>query len=232
MSKADVINKTADVPLSASDPEPFVVRSITPSLGVNTAWQQEQNKPLQLPAFQGVQQISQMALMFTLWSRVEQYLYGEMQVVPLSNAREEKKHLGILRESETSIICLLCLLNNEPYSAGRLVDAMIGQEATADQRGNARKRLVSRTLPVIADRYGLLQYNEKNTGNLREYRIGRSASLVEFAEAHLVTGVQQICNSEITLPDNINESSVSETENESLHKQTGNQIKVQSGELI
>ncbi len=182
------------------DQNPFVVRPISASLGVNTAWQQESDQPLELPAFQGVQQITQMALMFTLWSRVEDYLYGDCKVAPLATGQLEKKHLAILRESETSIICLLCLLNNEPYTAGGLVDAMIGQAATADQRGNARKRLVKRTLPVIADRYGLLQYRENNKGNLREYSIGRSARLAEFAERHLATGVEQIVNSEFTRP--------------------------------
>jgi hypothetical protein len=136
--------------------------------------------------------------MFTLWARVEPYLYGECELQPLANGKEETRQLGILRESETSILCLLCLINNEPYSAGRLVDAMIGQAATADQRGNARKRLINRTLPVIADRYGLLQYREHKQGNLKEYRITRSARLAAFAEHHLATGVEQIIGGEFT----------------------------------
>ena len=136
--------------------------------------------------------------MFTLWARVEDYLYGECELPPLENNKEEKRQLSVLRESETSILCLLCLLNNEPYSAGRLVDAMIGQSVSADQRGNARKRLIKRTLPVIADRYGLLQYRENNQGNLKEYSITRSSRLAVFAETHLATGVQQIMGGEFT----------------------------------
>lgn len=215
MPKSAVIEETPDLMRShgpgqlhthrpseqQTDPDSFLVRPITASLGVNTAWQQEADQPLELPSFQGVQQITQMALMFTLWSRVEDYLHGDCEVVPLTAKRDEKKNLAILRESESSIICLLCLLNNEPYTAGGLVDAMIGQAATVDQRGNARKRLINRTLPVIADRYGLLQYRENNKGNLREYSIGRSARLAEFAESYLASGVEQIVNSEFTRPD-------------------------------
>lgn len=188
------------VPPDQTRPEADIrtVRPISASLGVNEAWQAEQPAPLEVPAYRGVRQISQMALMFTLWSRVEGYLYGDCQIEQLAILKDEKKHLGILRESETSVICLLCLLNDEPYTAGGLVDAMIGQTATIDQRGNARKRLVTRTLPVIADRYGLLQFRENNKGNLREYSITRSARLSQFAERHLVTGVEQIIGGEFT----------------------------------
>ncbi len=183
---------------TSESPDSFTVRPLTASLGVNPDWSDDSPPALEVPAFNGVQQITQMTLMFTLWTRVEAYLYGECSVQPLENRKEETRHLNVLRESETSILCLLCLLNNEPYSAGRLVDAMIGQSATADQRGNARKRLINRTLPVIADRYGLLQYRENNQGKVKEYAITRSARLAAFAENHLATGVQQIIGSEFT----------------------------------
>lgn len=176
----------------------FTVRPLTAGLGVNPDWNNGSQPALEVPAYAGIQQITQLTLMFTLWARVEDYLYNECQLPPLDNGKEEKRHLGVLRESETSILCLLCLLNNEPYSAGRLVDAMIGQAANADQRGNARKRLINRTLPVIADRYGLLQYRENNQGNLKEYSITRSKRLAIFAETHLATGVQQIIGGEFT----------------------------------
>lgn len=198
MPKAVVNNRRRDQHRSLSDPDPLMVRPITTALGVNPDWQESQDTALEVPAYNGVQQITQMALMFTLWSRVEDFLYSECQISPLPVEKEEIKQLGILRESETSVICLLCLLNNEPYTAGRLVDAMISQNSSADQRGNARKRLLSRTLPVIADRYGLLQYREHNKGNLKEYRISRSARLAAFAEQHLVTGVQQIIGGEFS----------------------------------
>lgn len=198
MPKVVVSNRRQDRVGSLSKPEPLPVRPITTALGVNPNWQDSQVNELEVPAFSGVQQITQMALMFTLWSRVEEFLYSECQVNPLSAEKEELKHLGILRESETSVICLLCLLNNEPYTAGRLVDAMISQNSSVDQRGNARKRLLNRTLPVIADRYGLLQYREHNKGNLKEYRISRSARLAAFGEQHLVTGVQQIIGGEFS----------------------------------
>ena len=67
-----------------------------------------------------------------------------------------------------------------------------GEFVTADQRGNARKRLVNRTLPVIADRYGLVNCFEIGDGNSREYRIARSERLSRFAEKHLVTGVRNL----------------------------------------
>ena len=177
----------------------FTVRPLTADLGVNPGWQGEASPAaLDVPAYTGVQQITQLTLMFTLWARVEPYLYEECDVQPLASGRTETRQLGILRESETSILCLLCLLNDEPYSAGRLVDAMIGQAATADQRGNARKRLINRTLPVVADHYGLLQYREYQQGNLKEYKITRSARLAAFAEQHLATGVEQIIGAEFT----------------------------------
>ena len=178
---------------SASD----AVTPISASLGVNPLWNDDEDTAesvelAPIPQFGGTSEIARMALMFTLWASVEAYLYEEEQIEPLTVAREEKKHLSVLRESETSIICLLCLLNNEYYTAGKLIDAMIGEFATADQRGNARKRLVNRTLPVIADRYDLLNYYGVGQGNTREYRICRSERLARFAEKHLVTGVRQL----------------------------------------
>jgi hypothetical protein len=178
---------------SASD----AVTPISASLGVNPLWTDDEDTAesvelAPIPQFGGTSEIARMALMFTLWASVEAYLYEEEQIEPLTVAREEKKHLSVLRESETSIICLLCLLNNEYYTAGKLIDAMIGEFATADQRGNARKRLVNRTLPVIADRYDLLNYYGVGQGNTREYRICRSERLARFAEKHLVTGVRQL----------------------------------------
>lgn len=189
-----------------NDPKPDLVplqtpvRGIGTDLGVNTDWQQvspaSADQPMQIPTFEGAGEIGKMALMLTLWTAVESYLYETCGVAAVSNHTEEKKHRAILNESETMIICLLCLLNNEPYTAGGLVDAMIAPDASADQRGNARKRLINRTLPVIADRYQLLQFREHNKGNLREYSIARSARLATFAEQVLVTGVRQITGEE------------------------------------
>ena len=185
-----------------ADTEMISARPITASLGVNPHWSEPDNDPktevalAPIPEFGGSAEIARMALMFTLWASVEDFLYQDVQIEPLSVAREEKKHLTILREAETSIICLLCLLNNEYYSAGKLVDAMIGEYATADQRGNARKRLVNRTLPVIADRYGLLNSYAVGQGNSREYRICRSERLARFAEKHLVSGVRNLLGDE------------------------------------
>lgn len=178
------------------EPALISTRPITASLGVNPLWS-EQTEVQQpnldpIPDFGGRSEIARMALMFTLWASVENFLYEEEQVEPLSVARDEKKHLSILRESETSVICLLCLLNDEYYSAGKLVDAMIGEFATADQRGNARKRLINRTLPVIGERYGLLKSYEVGQGSSREYRICRSERLIRFADTHLVTGVRRL----------------------------------------
>lgn len=178
--------------------ESFTVKPLTADLGVNPGWKASSDAALEVPAYNGVEQITQMALMFTLWASVEPYLYGECELNPLQNRKAEQRDLGILRESETSVLCLLCLLNNEPYSAGRLVDAMIGEAATADQRGNARKRLINRTLPVVADRYGLLQYQTINQGNLKEYRITRTVRLAQFAERHLAAGVRHITGSDVT----------------------------------
>lgn len=187
------MGESADSSESTTD----AVTPISASLGVNPLWKDEEDTAdcvdlAPIPQFDGTAEIARIALMFTLWASVETYLYEDEQVEPLTVAREEKKHLSVLRESETSIICLLCLLSNEYYTAGKLIDAMIGEFATADQRGNARKRLVNRTLPVIADRYGLLNYYEVGQGNTREYRICRSERLARFAEKHLVTGVKQL----------------------------------------
>jgi len=145
-----------------------------------------------IPAFNGVAEIGKLALMFTLWSRVEEFLYQEIGIEPLDSPKEEKKHRAVLLESETYLTALLCLLNNEHYSAGGLVDAMVGVDATADQRGNARKRILNRTLPIVGDRYGLIEYSERHMGNSMEYSICRSDRLVEFADTHLVTGVSSI----------------------------------------
>lgn len=181
-----------------ADTETISARPIAATLGVNPRWSEQNDDPTasielaSIPSFDGRAEIARMALMFTLWASVEDYLYQELKIEPLPVAREEKKQLTVLREAETSIICLLCLLNNEYYSAGKLVDAMIGEYATADQRGNARKRLINRTLPVIAGRYGLLNSYEVGQGNSIEYRICRSERLARFAEKHLVRGVRSL----------------------------------------
>lgn len=201
MPKTAVIKEQQRPQSTLADPEVFASRPISASLGVNTHWQAETARQIEVPPYNGAPQIAQMALMFSLWSGVEAFLYDECQVEPLPDNKSELKHLGILRESESSIICLLCLLNNQAYSAGGLVDAMINRNSSADQRGNARKRLLNRTLPVLSDRYGLLQYQAFNKGNLKEYRITRSARLAAFAEQHLVSGVQNICAGEFTQPD-------------------------------
>jgi len=177
-----------------ADVDVIVARPITASLGINPGWceaqaQAEVELP-PVPEFSNATEIARIAVMFTLWARVEEFLYDECKVAPLKVIREEKKHLSILRESETSIVCLLCLLNNDHYSASGLVDAMIGEYATADQRGNARKRLVNRSLPVLSERYKLLKLVEVGKGSSREYRICRSERLVKFAETHLVTAVR------------------------------------------
>jgi len=82
-------------------------------------------------------------MLLTLWARVEDYLYDHVGIEPLSSAKEEKKHLSVLLESETFLVALLCLLSDEHYSAGSLVDAMVGVNASADQRGNARKWVIT-----------------------------------------------------------------------------------------
>ncbi|OED42321.1 hypothetical protein AB833_06615 [Chromatiales bacterium (ex Bugula neritina AB1)] len=176
------------------------VRSIDADLGVNRSWR-ESSAPshatgLVIPAYQGAAEVAKMALIITLWAEVKDYLYDNCAVAALDSQGEEKKHLAILNESETMIICLLCLLNNEPYTAGGLVDAMLSSEASSDQRGNARKRLINRTLPVIAGRYKLLQFRESNKGNLREYSIARSVRLARFAEEVLVGGVRRVTGEE------------------------------------
>lgn len=164
------------------------VAPITASHGLNPGWGVYEERP-SIPAFGGAAEIGRLALMFTLWSRVEHFIYTEVGIEPLSSLKEEKKHLSILLESETYLIALLCLLNNEYYSASGLVDAMVGTDATADQRGNARKRILNRTLPVVGDHYGLIDYSERHMGNSMEYSICRSQRLVEFAESHLVTSI-------------------------------------------
>ena len=159
--------------------------------GLNPGWGVYEQKPA-VPQFNGAAEIGKLALMLTLWSKVEDFLYQEVGIQPLEDAKEEKKHLSILHESETYLVAILCLLNSEHYSASGLVDAMAGVNASADQRSNARKRLLNRTLPVGADRYGLFDYSERHMGNSMEYSICRSDRLVEFAEAQLVSGVQTV----------------------------------------
>jgi len=145
-----------------------------------------------IPEFRNVAEIGKLALMFTLWSRIEDFIYNDVGIKPLEASKEEKKHRAVLLESETYLVALLCLLNNEHYSASGLVDAMVGVDATADQRGNARKRILNRTLPIVGDRYGLIDYSERHMGNSMEYSICRSSRLVEFAETHLVSGFDSI----------------------------------------
>ena len=166
--------------------------------GVNPGWGVYEERPI-IPAFNGVAEIGKLALMFTLWSRVEEFLYNDVGIEPLESLKEEKKHLAVLLESETYLTALLCLINNEHYSAGGLVDAMVGVDATADQRGNARKRILNRTLPIVGDRYGLIEYSERHMGNSMEYSICRSDRLVEVAETYLVTGVSNIIGA-VTTP--------------------------------
>jgi len=167
------------------------VAPMTADHGMNPGWGVYEERPV-IPAFNGVAEISRLAMMFTLWSKVEGYLYEDIGLEPLSDTKEEKKHRAVLLESETFLVALLCLLNNEHYSAGGLVDAMVGVSATADQRGNARKRILNRTLPIIGDRYGLIDYSERHMGNSMEYSICRSQRLVEFAETQLVTSISDI----------------------------------------
>lgn len=165
---------------------------ISVDLGINPDWQEEPDRKPPIPLFDGKTDIARIALVLTLWSRIERFLYDECGVLPLRNQREEKKHLSVLLESETSVVCLLCLLNDSHYSAGGLIDAMVGDHATADERGNARKRLINRTLPIIAERFGLLKYSEQMKGKAREYSICRSPRLVRFAKEHLITGFKDI----------------------------------------
>ncbi len=174
-----------DLPVSKS------VAPFSADHGVNPGWGIHEERPA-IPSFNGVAEIAKLAVMFTLWSRVESFLYDEVGIQPLSSAKEEKKHRAVLLESETYLTALLCLLNNDHYSAGGLVDAMVGVDASADQRGNARKRILNRTLPIVGDHYGLIDYSERHMGNSMEYSICRSERLVEFAETHLVTSISQM----------------------------------------
>jgi len=174
------------------------VAAFTADHGVNPGWGVYEERPVIAP-FSGTAEIAKLAMMFTLWVRVEDYLYQQIGIQPLTAAKEEKKHLSVLLESETFLVAILCLLNNEHYSAGGLVDAMVGVGASADQRGNARKRIINRTLPIIGDRYGLIDYSERHMGNSMEYSICRSARLVEFAESHLVTAVNELFDSQVSL---------------------------------
>lgn len=179
---------------SGNQPVKPSVAPISASHGLNPGWGVYEERP-SIPVFSGAAEIARLALMFTLWSRVEKFIYDEVGVQPLESLKEEKKHLSILLESETYLIALLCLLNNEHYSASGLVDAMVGANATADQRGNARKRILNRTLPVVGDHYGLIDYSERHMGNSMEYSICRSQRLVDFAEAHLVTSINSLFGS-------------------------------------
>lgn len=167
------------------------VNAFTVNHGVNPGWGVYEERPV-IPDFGGVAEVSKLALMFTLWSRVEPYLYEELGIPPVSSAKEEKKNRAVLLESETYLAVLLCLLNNDHYSAGGMVDAMVGANASADQRGNARKRLLNRTLPIVGDHYGLLDYTERHMGNSMEYSICRSQRLVDFAERHLVPSINNL----------------------------------------
>lgn len=174
--------------ISSKQQEKKRVAPFTADHGVNPGWGVYEERPV-IPAFNGVAEIGKLALMFTLWSRVEAFIYKDVGLKPLASAKEEKKHRSVLLESETYLIALLCLLNNDHYSAGGLVDAMVGGDASADLRGNARKRILNRTLPIVGDRYGLIDYSERHMGNSMEYSICRSERLVEFAEAHLVPSI-------------------------------------------
>ena len=75
---------------------------------------------------------------------------------------------------------------------------MVGVNASADQRGNARKRILNRTLPIVGDHYGLIDYSERHMGNSMEYSICRSQRLVDFAELQLVTGVNDLIGMDIS----------------------------------
>jgi len=170
----------------------YTAPPISANLGVNPGWAGEAERKPPIPAFDGRADIARIAMVFTLWASVEEFLYRECGVTELRNKREEKKHRSILLESETAVVCLLCLLNDTHYSATGLVDAMVGEHATADERGNARKRLINRTLPIVAERYGLLKYSERMKGKAREYSICRSPRLIRFAREHLIRGFRDI----------------------------------------
>lgn len=191
--------------------------------GVNPGWGVYEERPA-IPAFNGVAEIAKLAVMFTLWSRVENFIYDEVGLQPLSSAKEEKKHRAVLLESETYLIALLCLLNNDHYSAGGLVDAMVGVDASADQRGNARKRILNRTLPIVGDHYGLIDYSERHMGNSMEYSICRSERLVEFAETHLVTSISQMLN----ITDKKQKKTVSATRKATSDKNTTSTVRAKA----
>ena len=173
------------------------VAAMTVEHGVNPGWGVYEERPV-IPDFNGVAEIGKLATLLTLWAHVEDYLYTDVGIEPLSSAKEEKKHLSVLLESETFLVALLCLLNNDHYSASSLVDAMVGVNASADQRGNARKRILNRTLPIVGDHYGLIDYSERHMGNSMEYSICRSQRLVDFAELQLVTGVNDLIGMDIS----------------------------------
>ena len=78
-----------------SDVEPFTSRPISASLGVNTQWQAETASQIEVPPYNGASRIAQMALMFSLWSQVETFLYDECQLEPLSETKAELKDLGL-----------------------------------------------------------------------------------------------------------------------------------------
>lgn len=189
------MSKTATEKLDSSAPAAF-----TAEHGINPGWGVYEERP-KIPPFSGVAEVAKLTLMFTLWSKVEDFLYQKVGTQPLSVAKEEKKHLAVLRESESYIVVLLCLLNNEHYSASSLVDALVGAEATADQRRNARKRLLDRTIPVLGERYGLLDFSERHVGNSMEYSICRSERLVQFAETYLVPGFTNLVSQESVVCD-------------------------------
>ncbi len=177
--------------VSGDKPVKKSIAPFTAEHGVTPGWGVYEERPT-IPSFNGAAEIGKLALMFTLWSRIEFFIYEEVGIQPLTSAKDEKKHLSVLLESETYLISLLCLLNNDHYSAGGLVDAMVGTDASADQRGNARKRILNRTLPIVGDRYGLIDYSERHMGNSMEYSICRSERLVHFAETHLLTSFKGI----------------------------------------
>ncbi len=198
------------------------VAPFTADHGVNPGWGVYEERPV-VPVFNSAAEIGKLAVVFTLWSRVEDFIYNVVGIEPLDSLKEEKKHRAVLLESETYLIALLCLLNNEHYSASGLVDAMVGVDATADQRGNARKRILNRTLPIVGDRYGLINYSERHMGNSMEYSICRSSRLVEFAETYLVTGFGDIIG-------NGTSATANKRSKQSAKKQTPKKLTAKSGE--
>jgi len=185
------MSKTATEKLDSSTP----ATAFTAEHGINPGGGVYEERP-QIPPFGGVEEVAKLTLMFTLWSKVDDFLYQKVGIKPHAVAKEEKKHRAVLRESESYIVVLLCLLNNEHYSASSLVDALVGADATADQRRNARKRLLDRTIPVLGERYGLLDFSERHVGNSMEYSICRSERLVQFAETYLVPGFNNLVSQE------------------------------------